>query len=143
MKNKTLISFIPVMLLAVCLTACSGGSQETSIEVTCDEFAEQPRVVKDLTVGEYSTFTVTLCTSATTGFLWSDEVEISDEAIISQARHEMTGKGMLDISPKETWTFQTLGAGVCTIKFKYSRPWETESIQRLWTVDLTVDVNSP
>jgi predicted secreted protein len=140
MLKKIHVTLMFIMLLAVCLTACGTESEGASLEVTCSEFKEQPKVVRNLEVEEGGTFTVTLCTSVTSGFLWSDEVAISDDTVVYLVEHEIQGKGMLDASSKEVWTFQALSAGNSTIKFRYSRLWEIDSAQRLWTLDLATCV---
>ena len=140
MRKRFLVSLLPLILLAVCLPGCGGGSGEAYIEVTCNEFKEQADIYRELEVPEGSTFTVTLCTSATSGFLWSKEVEISDGAVVSQPEHELKGKGMFDASSEEMWTFQALSTGNCTINMQYSRPWEIDADQQKWTLELHVAV---
>ena len=107
MLRKSLIIFIPVILLVVCLPGCGSSPHTVSLEVTCDEFREQPSVYRELEVDAGNTFTVTLCTSVTTGFLWSEEVGISNNAVVL-LEHGLKGKGMLDASSKEVWTFEAI-----------------------------------
>jgi predicted secreted protein len=140
MRKRFLVSLLFLVLLLVCLPGCGGKSGEAYIEVTCSEFKEQANIYRELEVPEGSTFTVTLCASATSGFLWSKEVGISNGAVVSQLEHGLKGKGMLDASSEEMWTFQALSAGNCTINLQYSRPWEIDSDQQKWTLDLLVVV---
>ncbi len=128
------------MLLAVCLPGCGNNSQEVSLEITCDEFREQPAASRELEVVKGSTFTVTLCTSPTAGFLWSEKTEISNGTVLKQVAHEVWGKGVLDASAEEVWTFRALNTGNSTIALEYSRPWEIDADQKFWTLDLFVIV---
>ncbi|MFC1900451.1 protease inhibitor I42 family protein [Chloroflexota bacterium] len=140
MLQKSLIVVLSIMLIAVCLPGCGIESHEVSVEVTCNEFKEQPLVQRELEVTEGNTFTVTLCTSATSGFLWSEGIGISNDTVVMQVEHELKGKGMLDASSEEMWTFQALSTGNCTINMGYNRPWEIDTTQKLWTLDLQVEV---
>ncbi|MFC1920434.1 protease inhibitor I42 family protein [Chloroflexota bacterium] len=139
MRYKTLITLLSVILLAVYLPGCGNGSQEASIEVTCDEFREQPDAVREIEVSEGSTFTVTLCTSATAGFLWSDEVEISNDSAVMFVEHDMK-TAIVDTASREMWTFQALATGNSTIGLLYSRPWAIDDGQDMWTLSLFVIV---
>ena len=139
MLRKYLIILIPIILLIVCLSGCGSSPQTVSLEVTCGEFLKQPRVYRELAVDAGNTFTVTLCTSATSGFLWSEEVEISNDAVVL-LEHELKGKGVLDASSEETWTFEAVYSTNSTINMEYSRPWAIDDNQRLWTLELVVEV---
>ncbi len=140
MLKRFPVCLLLLMLPAVCLPGCGGGPEDAYLEVTCNEFKEQADIYRELEVPEGSTFTVTLCTSATSGFLWSKEVGISDGAVVSQPEHELKGKGVLDASSEEMWTFQALSAGNSTVNLKYNRPWEIDYDQKTWTLELLVVV---
>jgi predicted secreted protein len=140
MQGRTLITLGTIILLLFCFPGCSSSSAEVSLEVTCDEFREQPDITREIEVAEGSTFTVTLCTSATTGFLWPEMAEISKESVLEQKDHAVKSKGVMDTSTKEVWTFQAIESGNSTVTLEYERPWEIEDSQKLWTVNLDVVV---
>jgi predicted secreted protein len=140
MRHKTLISFCALVLVVLCLSGCGSSSQTASLEVTCDEFKEQPAIYREMEITEGSTLTVTLCTSATSGFLWAEDAEIGRKMVLTQVDHVVEGKGILDASTEEVWTFQALNTGNTTVFLEYNRPWEIEDDQKLWTLDLFVVV---
>jgi len=87
-------------------------------------------------------FTVTLCSNATTGFKWSESAKISDPAVVQQIGHEFVSpkaKGVVGAAGKEVWTFKALKKGTSTISLEYSRPWEGGE-KGEWTFNLTVVV---
>ena len=138
MQLKALIYF--AALTSFFLAGCGSAPEQNKLEVTCDEFREQPAAVRTLDVDGDSTFTVTLCTSPTTGFLWMEAAEISDGTVVAQTAHEVRSKGLMDASSEEVWTFQAYSSGNSTIHLEYKRPWEIDETQRMWSLDLLVNV---
>lgn len=97
---------------------------------------------KQINVTTGNTFTVTLCSNATTGFQWSESAQISDEAVVQQTGHEFVSpenKGLVGAPGEEVWTFKALKKGTSTIALEYSRPWEGGE-KGEWTLNLTVIV---
>ena len=126
MQYRILSAFCIVILLFFCLAGCSPGSNEASLKVTCNEFREQPSITRTLEVIEGGTIEIILCTSATTGFLWTESAEISGEAVLLQTDHIVLSKSVTDASTRELWTFQAVESGNSTIILEYERPWEIE-----------------
>src|SRR4030067_650355 len=108
MKLRAISVFI-LLTLSLCLVACA-PSTGTSIEVSCDDFGQQPHMSKQINVAAGDTFTVTLCSNATTGFQWSESAQISDQAVVQQTGHEFVSpeKGLVGAPGKEVWTFKAL-----------------------------------
>jgi len=91
-----------------------------------------------------SSFTVTLCANPTTGFLWSENAQISDPAVLEQVDHKFVLPQSEPPPPpgtpgQEAWTFQALKEGQSTIYLEYSRPWEGGE-KGVWTFTLTTTV---
>jgi len=123
-------------------------TEQASIEVSCNDFMETPNISRELEVAVGEVFTVTLCSNPTTGFQWSESVQISDPTVLEQVDHkfvapEAKGKGNKPPAPgtpsQEIWTFKALKEGESTISMEYSRPWEGGE-KGEWTFVLTVTV---
>ena len=111
------------------------------LEVTCDEFAADPHITKEVEITFPGSLVVSLCSNPSTGFAW-EEVKIENESIIRQTeRNHVSSEslGVVGASEKEVWSFNSGTSGTTTLIFEYSRPWEGGE-QDEWTVGLTVVV---
>jgi inhibitor of cysteine peptidase len=121
------------------LCACS-----PPIDVSCDDFTNLQHISQEVEVTVDDSFTVTLCSNASTGFQWSESAQISDQTVLQQTNHEFVppteGQLLAPGAPgKEVWTFQALKKGESTISMEYSQPWEGGE-EAAWTFNLTVTV---
>jgi inhibitor of cysteine peptidase len=142
MKLKTLLVFA-LLISLLSITACAQSAGGTSVAVSCDDFSAQPNVTKQISVVTGNSFTVTLCSNATTGYRWSEAAQISDPAVVQQLSHETVAPkdtGLVGAPGTEVWTFKALKKGTGTIKMGYSRPWEGGE-KDTWTFMLNVTVN--
>jgi inhibitor of cysteine peptidase len=138
MKLRTIPVFA-LLTLSLWLASCSTG---TSIEVPCDDFMQQKHISKEVSAAVGDSFTVTLCSNATTGFKWSESAQISDQTVLQQTGHEFVSPEAEDIvgAPgKEVWTFKALKKGTSTLSVEYGRPWEGGE-KGEWTFNLTMVV---
>ena len=122
--------------------AVSQTNGQASVEVSCDDFMKDQHISKEVEVSVGDSFTVALCSNPTTGFLWSESAEISDETVVKQVDHKFLPpgeKGVVGASGKEVWTFKALKEGESTISMEYSRPWKGGE-KGEWTFQLTVVV---
>jgi len=134
-----MIPVFALLTLSLWLASCSTG---TSIEVSCDDFMQQKHISKEVSAAVGDSFTVTLCSNATTGFKWSESAQISDQTVLQQTGHEFVSpdaKGVVGAPGKEVWTFKALKKGTSTASLEYSRPWEGGE-KGEWTFNLTVVV---
>src|SRR4030065_2269445 len=109
MKLRAISVFI-LLTLSLWLVACAPPAG-TSIEVSCDDFGQQPHMSKQINVTAGNTFTVTLCSNATTGFQWSESAQISDQTVVQQTGHEFVSPektGLVGAPGNEVWTFKAL-----------------------------------
>ena len=144
------LKIIPICLalaLSINLTACtSGKSTGKSTEISCDDFYKSQHISKQLEVTAGESFTVILCSNASTGFRWSDSAQIGSPNVMEQTKHEYIMKEYKTPPPpgtpgQEIWTFKALRPGTSTTSMEYSRPWEGGE-KREWTFKLTVVVKS-
>ena len=141
MKAK-LILICAVGVLSLFLFACAPAARQASVEVSCDDFSQQNHITKQVEVGAGGTLTVTLCSNQTTGFMWSETAQISDQSVLQQTDHRFVpaeAEGVVGAAGKEVWTFNALKKGTSTVSVEYSRPWEGGE-KGEWTFNLTVTV---
>jgi inhibitor of cysteine peptidase len=138
MRSK-LILLSSVIMLALSLVACASAP---SIELSCDDFSATRDISKEITVAPGDTFSVILCSNATTGFKWSVTPDISDTDVMMQLSHKFEppeNTGMVGAAGKETWTFKALKTGTATTQMGYSQPWGDDE-QDGWVFRLSVVV---
>ncbi|HEY93705.1 MAG TPA: DUF3221 domain-containing protein [Dehalococcoidia bacterium] len=117
------------------------GVKSILSEVTCDEFASNPHITKEVEITFPGSLVVSLCANPSTGYAW-EKVKIENESIIYQTeRNHVSSEavGVVGVSEKEVWSFNSGSSGTTTLIFEYSRPWEGGE-QDEWTVGLTVVV---
>jgi inhibitor of cysteine peptidase len=127
------------LILLLCLPSCTTGA---SVAVSCDDFGTQRHISKEVTVAVGNSFTVSLCSNATTGFQWSESAQIGDPTVVQQTDHKFVSpetEGLVGAPGKEVWTFKALKKGTSTIYLEYGRPWEGGE-KGEWTFNLTVVV---
>ena len=141
MKAK-LILICAVGVLSLFLFACAPVARQASVEVSCDDFSQQNHITKQVEVGAGGTLTVTLCSNQTTGFMWSETAQISDQTVLQEVGQCVVSpeaEGLVGAAGKEVWTFKALKKGTSTVSVEYSRPWEGGE-KGEWTFNLTVTV---
>jgi len=137
-----MIPVFAMLILSLWLAACA-PTTGTAVNVSCDDLENQQFISKQMTVTAGNTFTVTLCSNATTGFQWSESAQISDQTVVQQTGHEFISPestGIVGAPGNEVWTFKALKKGTSTVTMEYSRPWEGGE-KGVWTFNLTVTVN--
>jgi len=140
MKGK-LILMCAVGIISLCLVACAPQQVPVSVDVSCDDFAASGNITEEVEVGVGELLTVTLCSNPTTGFEWSSEAQISDQAVLQQTDHKFVApeSDLVGAPGEEVWTFKTLQQGASNVSMEYGRPWEGGE-KAAWTFVLTVDV---
>ena len=143
MKAK-LALICAVGVLSLFLFACAPAPKQVSVEVSCDDFYQQNHISNEVAVAVGGTVTVTLCSNPSTGFIWSETAQISDQSVLQQTDHKLVMPESEPPPPpgtpgQEVWTFQALNKGTSTVSVEYSRPWEGGE-KGEWTFVLTVTV---
>jgi len=143
MKSKLILTYAMVAI-SLCLFACAPATKQVSIEVSCDDFMKLQHISKEAEVLVDGSLTVTLCSNPTTGFVWSESAQISDQTVLQQVDHKFISPVSEPPPPpgtpgQEVWTFKALKEGTSIISMEYSRPWEGGE-KGEWTFVLTVTV---
>ena len=142
MKSKVIIMGA-VVALSLGLLACAPAAKAVSVEVSCDDFYDQNHISRAVEVATGDSFTVTLCSNPTTGFIWSESAQISDQTVLQQTDHKFVApeeaEAIMGAAGQEVWTFKALKKGETTVSLEYSRPWEGGE-KGAWTFNLTVVV---
>jgi len=136
-----LVLICAVGVLSLLLLACAPVAKQASVEVSCDDFSQQPHLSKQVEVAAGGTLTVTLCSNPTTGFEW-ESARISDQAVLQEVDHRFESpetENIVGAAGKDVWTFKALKKGMSTVSMEYSRPWEGGE-KGEWTFNLTVTV---
>ena len=140
------LKIIPVLALLTLSLWIASCAPATSIDISCDDFGAQEHISKKVTTAVGDSFTVTLCSNATTGFQWSETAQISNHSVLEQVDYGFTppeAGGDKPAAPgtpgEEVWTFKAIEAGTAEVSMEYSRPWEGGE-KGEWTFDLTVIV---
>jgi inhibitor of cysteine peptidase len=127
------------------ITACSGLSREKSIVVDCEEFEKNKYLFKNIEIGVYETFTLTMCSNPSTGFHWSETAEIDKQFLLRQIDHEYlppekgSSSNVTGASARQQWTFTGLKSGQAVVTMEYSQWWEG-GIKKDGTLNLTVTI---
>jgi inhibitor of cysteine peptidase len=117
------------------------------IEVSCDDFAANQHMTRDVEINLRASIVLSLCSNASTGYQWNADAEIGDTSVISQYEHnfvapqsEQNGQDQMLVGApgKDVYTFQTLATGTTTITLHYSRAWETNGDTWTYTMNVTV-----
>lgn len=135
----------PLMTLLVILGCGTSRSsapvpEPVAVDVSCDEFDEQPEQTREITVDGGSTFTVALCANPTTGFQWED-MEVGDPDVLEEVSrdYQAPDSDALGASGRDVWAFDALTEGQTTLSSSYGQPWEGGT-QGHWTFELSVTV---
>ncbi|MFC2050387.1 protease inhibitor I42 family protein [Chloroflexota bacterium] len=136
------LKIIPVLVLLILCLWIASCAPATLVDISCDDFGAQQHISKEATTAVGDSFTVTLCSNATTGFQWSESAKMGDPTVVQQTNHQFVSphpEGLVGAPGQEVWTFKALKKGTSTISMEYSRPWEGGE-KAEWTFNLTVVV---
>lgn len=112
------------------------------VEVSYDDFTSNKHISREAEVNAGELFKVALYSNPTTGFKWSEPVQISDNTIVEQAGYEFVPPKREQVvggGGQEIWTFKALTEGTATISMEYGQPWEGGE-KTEWTFELSLVV---
>jgi len=139
MKPKTIV-LVGLLILTLAALSCVVTSRETYVEISCDDFMENPTSIRnDFEIEIGDKIYVELCSNPTTGFEWS--YNMSGDTVVKEEDHDFDEPegDMLGAPGKETWTFEGVGQGTAEILMEYGQPWDG-GIKGEWTYRITVTV---
>ena len=139
MKPKIIV-LIALLVLTFPVLSCVVTSHDYYVDISCDEFTENPTGLQDtfdIEIGDK--IYIELCSNPTTGFQWS--YNTSGDTAVKEEEHDFDEpEGDMAGAPgKETWTFEGIGRGTAEILMEYSQPWDG-GIKGEWTYRITVMV---
>ncbi|MBI5301384.1 MAG: protease inhibitor I42 family protein [Chloroflexi bacterium] len=112
------------LVITVVLVFLAGGCSPSEVNVDANANGGQKQVARG------QTLFVTLESNPSTGYRW-DVVEI-DGAVLRQSSESVfksfsiSNPPLLGMGGTETFRFETLGAGMTTLKMVYHRVWEND-----------------
>jgi predicted secreted protein len=123
------------------ISACAGSANQVSVELSCDDFINNPHNKKEVVISTGETLEVILCENRTTGFQWSETAKITDTNILEQTSYKFAAPGSkLYGAPGEgTWNFHALQKGTVKVSMEYSQDW-AGGLKSAWTTELTITV---
>ena len=136
-----MILMVTILVASLSMSSCIVTSHETGVEISCDEFNENPYNVRNefqVEIGDK--ITVKLCSNLTTGFQW--KYETTGDIVLQVEDHdfeEPESNGDAGVAGKEVWTFEAVEKGITELRMEYSRPWEGGE-KTEWTYTITVTV---
>ncbi|MFC1921074.1 protease inhibitor I42 family protein [Chloroflexota bacterium] len=139
MKYKVIAVFM-LLFLALPMLSCIVTSRDTHVEISCDEFAENPTGVRnEFNIETGDKVYVELCSNPTTGFEWS--YKMSGDMAVKEEDHdyEEPDGNVTGASGIEKWTFEGVSKGTAEILMEYSQPWDG-GIKQEWIYSLTITV---
>ena len=137
MKMK-LIATVTLLLVSLSLLSCiTIGTYD--IDVSCEQFRENPNNISIFQIEIGDKVTVRLCSNPTTGFQWS--YEMSGDTVLKEEDHdfEEPDSDVVGASGTDVWTFEGTAKGTTEVLMEYSKPWEGGT-KKEWTYKMTVTV---
>jgi inhibitor of cysteine peptidase len=146
MKKVILFGLISVLLIPLLMAGCSPGTptntrpQDQTIEVTLNEFAAQPNILKNIDLAFSSKLTVKLGANPTTGYNWTDaEITVPDTLKQISRNYVSPDTKLAGAGGTEVWVFDSVKPGTVTMKMSYARSWESKA--PLYTLTIVIHVN--
>jgi inhibitor of cysteine peptidase len=140
MKTR-IIALLIIIVLTLPMLSCVVTSRDTHVEISCDEFIENPTSMRnEFTIEIGDKLYVELCSNPTTGFEWS--YEMSGDKAVKEEDHDFDAPegDVPGASGNETWTFEGVSKGATEIFMEYSQPWDG-GIKQEWTYRIIITVD--
>jgi len=135
------ISVFIMLAVSLSLLSCIVTSRAIGVEISCDEFNEDPNSIRNEFQAEIGDkITVKLCSNPTTGFQW--KYEIIGNIVLKEEDYdfeEAEEEGLIGAAGREVWTFEAIEKGTTEVRMEYSRAWEGGE-QAEWTYTMIVTV---
>lgn len=142
---KRLRGVVALALTAVA-TACAHTDtppdKTVTIEVSYDDLLQHNTISRQTALRTGDTLTVLLGANPSTGYLWAAQMDIGDDAVLTQTGHRIVAPtaGQSGAPGSEEWTFQAMAPGQATVTTTYGQPWPGGQ-QKVWTFSAEVSVS--
>lgn len=107
------------------LSSCS------SLQSTEDDTISRPFTAADaqqsITIAPNRVFTIDLQSNPTTGYAWLLSVEPEGVVSIKSKKFIADASGRVGVGGTMSWKLSSKKVGTTTLKFSYSRSWETDA----------------
>lgn len=135
------LRILSVVIIGICLlfvTSCI-TSYYYNLEVTCDDFADNPNNESKVTLEIGDKINIELCANPSTGYEW--DYEMTEDGIVMEEDHdyEEPESDIDGAAGTEVWTFEAVSAGDTEITLKYTPP-DTGDMEDTWNLIITVTV---
>jgi len=140
MKLRAILVFA-MLAASLSLLSCIVTSRSIGVEISCDEFTEDPHSIRnefEVEVGDK--ITVELCSNPTTGFAWT--YEMTSENVLQEEDYDFVepeDDEVVGAAGTDVWTFEAVEKGTTEVNMEYSKPWQ-DGIKEEWTYTFTVTV---
>ena len=135
-----MLSFLIIIVLMLSLSSCIVTSRETHVDITCDEFRDNPSGTRnEFTIEVGDKVYVELCSNPTTGFKWSYEMTGDPSVKEEDYNFEEPDSDLTGSAGIEKWTFEGVEKGTSRIIMAYSQPWDGGT-KKEWVYQLTITV---
>jgi len=100
-------------------------SRPIVVDISCDEFTENPHGLSDeFQVEICDKITVKLCSNPSTGSIWDYETTIENVLIEEDYYFERPEGSPPGAPGTEVWTFKAVKKGTTEVQMEYGQPWE-------------------
>jgi len=135
-----IIALIITVILVLTTVSCFVTSRDTHVEISCDDFTENPTSIRndfEMEIGDK--LYVVLCSNPSTGFEWSYKMSVPD--VVNEEEHDFQEpeSEVVGAPGKDLWTLEAARLGTTVISMEYSQPWEG-GIKGEWTYTINVTV---
>jgi len=90
-------------------------------------FAQEQKEVKEIETYVGQSFTITLESNPTTGYMWQFAKPLDKNLLeLIRSSHSVNNRKLVGSPGKQLWSINALKAGKTVIFFKYMRPWEKD-----------------
>jgi len=141
MRLRIVLMVAVLFVASLSISSCFVTSRSIGVEISCDEFNENPRSIRNefqVEVGDK--ITMKLCSNPTTSFRWTHEIVVDN--VVKEEDHDFEepgSEGLMGAAGKEIWTFEAVEKGITELRMEYSRPGEGGE-KAEWTYTVTVTV---
>ena len=136
------ITLLAILILQILpLVACITTSHDYYVDISCDEFADNPNGLHDnfsIEIGDK--IHVKLCSNLSTGFKWG--YDMTEDNVLKEEDYDFEEpvSGVTGAPGKEAWTFEAIGKGTTVINIEYRQPWQGD-VEPQWKYGITIVVD--